>query len=91
VVAQVADVDLSSGTVYGLSAALSGEITIKGGTVQPRHFHDHPPLMINDTPDMLVENLNSGKAMGMAANLASPVRIQGSSLACGSFFSVPPH
>jgi len=38
--------------VYGLNAALSGEITIKDGRVQQSNFHDYPVLRINQMPDI---------------------------------------
>jgi isoquinoline 1-oxidoreductase beta subunit len=43
---------VESGIVYGLSAALSGEITIKDGIVQQSNFHDYPVLRINQMPDI---------------------------------------
>jgi isoquinoline 1-oxidoreductase subunit beta len=36
--------------VYGLTAALYGEITIEGGAVQQSNFHDYPLLTINTMP-----------------------------------------
>lgn len=36
--------------VYGLTAALYGEITIEGGAVQQSNFHDYPLLSINSMP-----------------------------------------
>jgi len=43
---------VESGIVYGLSAALSGEITIKDGIVQQSNFHDYRVLRINQMPDI---------------------------------------
>ncbi|HEX9161726.1 MAG TPA: xanthine dehydrogenase family protein molybdopterin-binding subunit [Thermoanaerobaculia bacterium] len=36
--------------VYGLTAALHGEITTSGGTVQQSNFHDYPLLRISEMP-----------------------------------------
>jgi len=41
---------LESGVIFGLSAALSGEITIQGGRVQQSNFHDYPVLRMNEIP-----------------------------------------
>ena len=36
--------------MYGLSAALHGEITVDGGRVVQSNFHDYAPLRINEMP-----------------------------------------
>ncbi len=41
---------MESGVVFGLSAALFGEVTIKGGQVAQQNFHDYPVLRMNQTP-----------------------------------------
>lgn len=41
---------LESGIVFGLSAALSGEITIENGQVQQSNFHDYPVLRLDECP-----------------------------------------
>ncbi len=41
---------MESGVIFGLSAALSGEITIKDGKVQQQNFHDYPVLRMNQAP-----------------------------------------
>jgi isoquinoline 1-oxidoreductase beta subunit len=40
--------------VYGLSAALHGEITLREGRVQQSNFHDYPPLRLNEMPKVEV-------------------------------------
>lgn len=35
---------------YGLTAVLTGEITLKDGRVDQRNFHDYPALRINEMP-----------------------------------------
>ncbi len=41
---------IESAIVFGLSAALMGEITIKDGQVQQTNFHDYPVLRMNQAP-----------------------------------------
>jgi isoquinoline 1-oxidoreductase beta subunit len=46
---------MESAIVFGLSAALHGEITISDGRVQQSNFHDYPTLRIIDMPEVQVE------------------------------------
>ena len=46
---------MESGIVFGLSAALFGEITLSNGQVLQSNFHDYPVLRINDCPAIEVE------------------------------------
>jgi len=41
---------MESGIIFGLTAALHGEITVKNGEVQQSNFHDYPMLRIHETP-----------------------------------------
>lgn len=45
---------MEGGTVYGLTAALKGEITIQNGRVVQRHFQDYPVLRHNEMPQIEV-------------------------------------
>jgi len=36
--------------IFGLSAALKGQITIQDGAVQQSNFHDYPVLRMEETP-----------------------------------------
>ncbi|MES2292531.1 MAG: xanthine dehydrogenase family protein molybdopterin-binding subunit [Pseudomonadota bacterium] len=55
---------LQGGLVFGLTAALFGEITIANGRVQQSNFHDYRVLRINEVPDIEVHLVNSGEAPG---------------------------
>jgi isoquinoline 1-oxidoreductase beta subunit len=46
---------IDSGIVFGLSAALYGEITIERGRVQQSNFHDVKMLRIGDCPTIVTE------------------------------------
>ena len=41
---------IEGGIVFGLSAALQGEITVEKGQVQQSNFHDYTPLRIDQCP-----------------------------------------
>jgi isoquinoline 1-oxidoreductase beta subunit len=45
---------LEGGVVFGLSAALYGQITIREGRVQQRNFHQYPVLRIDQMPEVEV-------------------------------------
>jgi len=53
---------MESGIIYGLSAALHGEITLKQGEVQQSNFHDYPALRINESPNIEVVIIESDDA-----------------------------
>ena len=50
--------------VYGLTAALYGEITLKDGRVQQSNFHDYKALRLNEMPAIDVHVVQSTAAPG---------------------------
>jgi isoquinoline 1-oxidoreductase subunit beta len=46
---------MESAIIFGLSAALYGEITFKNGAVEQSNFHDYQVLRIQETPQIFVE------------------------------------
>jgi isoquinoline 1-oxidoreductase subunit beta len=52
------------GIIFGLSAAMLGEITIKDGHVVQSNFDDHQMIHIEDAPDVAVEFIRSGAKLG---------------------------
>jgi isoquinoline 1-oxidoreductase beta subunit len=55
---------IEGGIVFGLSAALWGEITLNGGRVEQRNFNDYRVLRINETPIIEVHLVKNGEAPG---------------------------
>jgi len=58
------EAQLQGGIVYGLSAALYGEITIDGGRAKQGNFNDYPVLRMNEMPRIEVSILPSTKKQG---------------------------
>jgi isoquinoline 1-oxidoreductase beta subunit len=55
---------LQGGIVFGLSAALYGEITLEKGRVQQSNFHDYRVLRIDQVPAIDVHLIKSGEPPG---------------------------
>ncbi|MBY0380430.1 MAG: molybdopterin-dependent oxidoreductase [Xanthobacteraceae bacterium] len=55
---------LQGGLIFGLTAALYGEITIDKGRVQQSNFNDYRMLRIDQTPPIDVHIVKSGEAPG---------------------------
>jgi isoquinoline 1-oxidoreductase beta subunit len=55
---------MEGGTLYGLSAALNGEITIQNGRVVERHFNDYKVLRMNEAPEVETHIVPSGEVPG---------------------------
>jgi isoquinoline 1-oxidoreductase beta subunit len=55
---------LEGGLIFGLTAALYGEITIAKGRVQQSNFHDYRMLRIDQTPKIDIHIIKSGEPPG---------------------------
>jgi len=55
---------LQGGLIFGVTAALYGEITIENGRVQQSNFNDYRMLRIDQTPMIEVHLIKSGEAPG---------------------------
>ena len=63
------------GLVFGLTAALYGNISIKKGRVEQSNFHDYRMLRINEMPQIEVHLIKSGEApggIGETGTIAAP-------------------
>lgn len=63
---------MESGIIYGLTAVLYGEISLKKGRVQQRNFHDYKMLRMNETPVIEVHIADSTEKMGGAGEPGTP-------------------
>jgi isoquinoline 1-oxidoreductase beta subunit len=54
---------MEGGAVFGLSAALYGEISFEKGRVKQRNFHDYPLLRIHEMPAVEVHIVPSNDKM----------------------------
>lgn len=61
---RIVESQLESGIVYGLSAALWGEITLHNGRVQQSNFSDYRVLRLNELPELKVHIIPSTAAPG---------------------------
>ena len=66
------EAQLEGGVVFGLSAALHGEVTLADGKVQQSNFHDYPILRIPAAPAVDVHFLPSTEPPGGVGELGVP-------------------
>jgi isoquinoline 1-oxidoreductase beta subunit len=66
------EAQMQGGIVYGLTAALKGDITIERGRVKQRNFHDYPMLRINEMPRVEVYIVPSNDKMGGVGEPGTP-------------------
>ena len=63
---------MESGIVYGLTAALKGQITIDKGRVEQRNFNDYEMLRLNEMPKVEVHILPSNDPPGGCGEPSTP-------------------
>lgn len=63
---------MESGIIYGLTAAMYGEITIVNGAVEQSNFHDYEALRISAAPVIETHIINSGHQIGGAGEPGTP-------------------
>ena len=55
---------IESGVIFGITAALYGEITVKDGKVEQSNFDDYQMLRIDEAPSIEVHIVPSSEAPG---------------------------
>lgn len=63
---------MESGIIYGLTAAMYGEVTIENGAVKQSNFHDYPMMRIDTAPEIQVAIINSGEKVGGGGEPGTP-------------------
>ena len=63
---------MESGIIYGLTAAMYSEISIRRGAVAQSNFHDYPMLRMNESPEIETYIVNSGGKIGGAGEPGTP-------------------
>ncbi len=66
------EAQLQSAIIFGLTAALMGEINIQNGRVVQSNFHDYPHLRINEVPDIKVHLIKNTEAVGGVGEIGVP-------------------
>ena len=78
------EAQLQGGLIFGLTAALYGEITIERGRVQQSNFNDYRMLRIDQCPAIEVHLIRSGEApggIGETGTTAAPPALRNAILA----------
>ena len=68
----IVEAQMESGIVYGLTAALYGEIAIERGRVVQSNFHDYPMLRMAEMPQVEVHIVPSTDAQGGVGEPGTP-------------------
>jgi len=63
---------IGSGIAFGLTAALYGDITLKGGAVEQSNFPDYEMLRLAQAPLIEVQLAPSGRTLGGIGEVATP-------------------
>jgi isoquinoline 1-oxidoreductase beta subunit len=77
------EAQVQGGTVFGLSAALHGEVTVADGAIRQSNFHDYRILRSNESPPVEVHIVPSGESPGGMGE--PPVAVIGPALANALF------
>ncbi|HEV7612109.1 MAG TPA: xanthine dehydrogenase family protein molybdopterin-binding subunit [Steroidobacteraceae bacterium] len=70
---RIVESQIESGIIFGLSAALWGEVTISGGRVQQTNFNNYRVLRGNEMPELDVHLVDSNEAPGGIGEAAVPL------------------
>ncbi len=68
----IVKMQMESGIVFGLSAAMGEEITLEKGRVTQANFDSYPMLRPDQMPDIDVEIINSGEPLGGIGEPGTP-------------------
>ncbi|MBC7709782.1 MAG: xanthine dehydrogenase family protein molybdopterin-binding subunit, partial [Rhizobacter sp.] len=63
---------ISGAAIFGLTAALRGNITLKDGIVQQSNFNDYGLMTMAECPQFETVIINSGEALGGIGEVGVP-------------------
>jgi len=63
---------MESGVIYGLTAALYGDVEIEAGKVKQSNFDDYPMVRMSDSPVIETHIINSMESWGGAGEPGTP-------------------
>lgn len=63
---------MESGIIYGLTAALYGDIIVENGAIAQSNFHDYEMIRMDDAPTINVTLINSGARLGGGGEPGTP-------------------
>ena len=63
---------IESGIIYGLTAAIYGEITVENGAIQQSNFHDYEAMRMSASPLIETHIINSGFDPGGVGEPGTP-------------------
>jgi isoquinoline 1-oxidoreductase beta subunit len=66
------EAQMQSAVSYGLTAALHGEITIRGGRVEQKNYSDYPVLTLASSPAIRVRLIESSAPPGGVGESGTP-------------------
>ena len=66
------EAQVESGIIYGLTAAMYGEITIENGQVVQGNFPEYEMIRMSTSPEIEVHIIESGEALGGLGEPATP-------------------
>ncbi|MEP6547591.1 MAG: xanthine dehydrogenase family protein molybdopterin-binding subunit [Gammaproteobacteria bacterium] len=70
---RIVESQIESGIIFGLTAALWGEVTLEGGRVQQTNFHNYRLLRNNEVPELDVHLVDGDAAPGGIGEAAVPL------------------
>jgi len=69
---RIVETQMISGVIYGLSAAMQGEITFSDGMVEQENFYDYDALRMHTVPKFEVRLLENNLFLGGAGEPSTP-------------------
>jgi isoquinoline 1-oxidoreductase beta subunit len=63
---------IEGGFIFGMSAAMDGDITIENGRVKQSNFHDFPLVTLKEAPDVETSIISSSLSPGGVGELSVP-------------------